>query len=159
MEAPLVLLFVFLAVAGGMIYFVVRMVRPSAPPADAPAPIGFQQRQRMELQEFYETYYLKPGSPIRMNEVQAGLAMFALAARVPAELLRPTDRISDFGERGHNMFSTILATQLQAAIARKPELAGSKLESVDDMIQLANKADLEQPEGEGPLYTAPPSIE
>lgn len=143
---PVVMLLLFLALAVGIAYFVLRLVKPPTPAADAPVPTGFHQRQRMDLQEFYEAYYLKPGSPIRMNEVQAGLAMFALAARVPAELLRPTDRISDFGERGHNLFSTILATQLQAAIARKPELAGSQLETVDDLIQLANKADVEQPE-------------
>lgn len=143
--APIVMLLLFLAVAGGMIYFVVRMVKPSEPAMDAPAPIGFHQRPRMSLQEFYEAYYLKSGSPIRMNDVQQGLTMFSMAARVPAELLRPTDRISDFGERGHNLFSTILATQLQAAVAQKPQLAG-KLETVDDLIQLANKADLEQPE-------------
>src|SRR5574341_168528 len=135
----LVMVFVVFAVGAGMIYFVVRMVKPSAPSPDAPAPIGFHQRQRMELREFYETYYLKPGSQIRMKEVEAGLAMFALSARVPAELLRPTDRISDFGERGQNLFSTLLATQLQQAIAKKPELAGQKLETVDDMIQLALK--------------------
>ena len=143
---PIFLLLLALAVAGGMVYFVVRMVKPSEPARDAPAPAGFHQRQRMSLQEFYETYYLKPGIPIRMNEVQAGLAMFAMAARVPAELLRPTDRISDFGERGHNLFSTILATQLQAGIAKNPQLAGSKMETVDDLIQLANKADMEQPD-------------
>lgn len=154
-----VMLLLFLAAVGAMIFFVVRLVKPSAPPPDAPAPIGFHQRQRMELREFYEAYYLKPGSLIRMKEVEAGLAMFAMAARVPAELLRPTDRISDFGERGHGLFSTLLATQLQEAIAKKPELAGHKLETVDDMIQLAYKADAEQPEGEGPLYPVPPPIE
>lgn len=143
---PAVMLLVILAVGAGMVYFVVRMVKPSAPPPDAPAPIGFHQRQRMELREFYENYYLKPGSLIRMKEVEAGLAMFAMAARVPAEMLRPTDRISDFGERGQNLFSTLLATQLQQAIAKKPGLAGHKLETVDDMIQLAYKADAEQPE-------------
>lgn len=156
---PIVVVVLFLAAFGAMIFFVVRLVKPSAPAADAPAPIGFHQRQRMELREFYEAYYLKPGSLIRMKEVEAGLAMFALAARVPAELLRPTDRISDFGERGHNLFSTLLATQLQQAIAKKPELAGNKLETVDDMIQLAYKAEAEPPEGEGPLYPVPPPIE
>ena len=145
---PAVVLFVILAVGAGMIYYVARRVKPSAPPPDAPAPIGFHQRQRMELREFYEAYYLKPGSLIRMKEVEAGLAMFALAARVPAELLRPTDRISDFGERGQNLFSTLLATQLQQAIARKPELAGQKLETVDDLIQLAFKAEAEPPEAD-----------
>lgn len=138
---PAVMLVLFLVIVGVMVFFVVRLVKPSAPPADAPAPIGFHQRQRMELREFYESYYLKPGSTIRMNEVQAGLAMFAMAAQAPAELLRPTDRLSDFGERSHNIFSTIVTGQLQQGIARKPELAGSKMETVDDMIQLASKAD------------------
>ena len=138
--APVVLIVVFLAAVGVMIFFVVRLVKPSAPPADAPAPVGFHQRQRMELREFYETYYLKPGSLIRMNQVQAGLAMFAMEVRVPAELLRPTDRLSDFGgSRG--LFTTLIARELQEAIERKPELAGQKLESVDDMIQIAFKAD------------------
>ena len=155
---PAVVVLLFLAVAVGMAYLVVRMVKPGKPAEDAPAPIGFLQRQRMELREFYETYYLKPGSLIRMNQVEAGLAMFAMEVRVPAELLRPTDRLSDFGgSRG--LFTTLIARELQEAIARKPELAGSKLESVDDMIQIAFKADAEQPEGEGPLYPAPPPIE
>jgi hypothetical protein len=143
-------LVIFLAVAGAMIFFVVRLVKPSAPAANAPAPAGFHQRQRMDLQEFYEAYYLKPGSTIRMNEVQAGLAMFAMAAQVPAELLRPTDRLSDFGERSHNIFSTIVTGQLQQGIAQKPGLAGSKLETVDDMIQLASKADAPPPEADDP---------
>ena len=138
----------FLAVAAGMVYFVVRMVKPSAPPPDAPAPIGFHQRQRMELREFYETYYLKPGSMIRMNEVEAGLAMFSMEVRVPAELLRPTDRLSDFGDRGNSLFTTLVVRELQEAIASKPELAGQKLETVDDMIQIAFKADAQPPEAD-----------
>jgi len=138
---PVFMFLLALAVVGLVVYFVARTMKPSEPAMDAPAPIGFHQRQRMDLQEFYEAYYLKPGSSIHMNDVQQGLTMFAMAARVPAELLRPTDRVSDFGERGHNMFSTILATQLQAAIARNPKLAGSKVESLDDLIQLAAKAE------------------
>ena len=141
--APVFLFLLALAVVGLVVYFVARTMKPSEPAMDAPAPIGFHQRQRMDLQQFYEAYYLKPGSPIHMNDVQQGLTMFSMAAKVPAELLRPTDRISDFGERGHNMFSTILAAQLQTAIARRPELAGSKLESLDDLIQLAAKAEPE----------------
>ena len=141
-------LLLFVAMVGAMIFFVVRLVKPSAPAADAPAPIGFHQRQRMELQEFYETYYLKPGTTLRMNEVQAGLAMFSMAAQVPAELLRPTDRLSDFGERSHNLITTLMTGQLQQGIAGKPELAGSKLETVDDMIQLAFKAEAEPPEAD-----------
>lgn len=136
-----VMLLLFLAAVGAMVFFVVRLVKPSPPAADAPAPAGFHQRQRMELREFYETYYLKPGSLIRMNQVQAGLTMFAMEVRVPAELLRPTDRISDFGDRGHGLFTTLVVRELQEAIARKPELAACKLESVDDMIQIAFKAD------------------
>ncbi len=142
----LVMLVVIFVVGAGMVYYVVRRVKPSAPPPDAPAPIGFHQRQPMELREFYEAYYLKPGSMIRMHEVQQGLLMFTLAAGVPAELLRPTDRLSDFGDRAQGIFSTLLATKLQEAIARKPELAGQKLETVDDMIQLAFKAEAEQAE-------------
>ena len=156
---PTVMVALFLAAVAAMIFFVVRLVKPGKPAADAPAPLGFHQRQRMEMREFYEAYYLKPGSLIRMHEVQQGLLMFAMAARVPAELLRPTDRISDFGERGKNLFSTLLATQLQQAIAKKPELAGQKLETVDDLIQLAFKAEAEPPEGEGPPYPVPPAIE
>jgi len=137
---PAIMLVLFLVIVGAMVFFVVRLVRPSVPAADAPAPVGFHQRQRMELREFYETYYLKPGSLIRMNQVEAGLAMFAMEVRVPAELLRPTDRLSDFGgSRG--LFTTLIARELQEAIERKPELAGQKLESVDDMIQIAFKAD------------------
>ena len=139
--APAVLLVLFLVIVGAMVFFVVRLVKPSAPPPDAPAPVGFHQRQRMDLREFYEAYYLKPGSLIRMNQVEAGLAMFAMEVRVPAELLRPTDRLSDFGDRGRGLFTTLVVRELQEAIARKPELAGSKLESVDDMIQIAFKAD------------------
>jgi len=146
--ADKVVLVILLAVVGGMIYFVVRLVKPSAPAADAPAPVGFHQRQRMGLREFYETYYLKPGSLIRMNHVEAGLAMFSMEVRVPAELLRPTDRLSDFGgSRG--LFTTLIARELQEAIARKPELAGQKLETVDDMIQIAFKADALPPEADG----------
>ena len=140
---PAVMLVLFLVIVGAMVFFVVRLVKPSAPPPDAPAPVGFHQRQRMELREFYEMYYLKPGSLIRMNQVEAGRAMFAMEVRVPAELLRPTDRLSDFGDRGRGLFTTLIARELQEAIARKPELAGSKLESVDDMIQIAFKADAE----------------
>ena len=136
-----VLLLLFLVIVGAIVFFVVRLVKRSAPAADAPAPVGFHQRQRMDLREFYEAYYLKPGSPIRMNQVEAGLAMFAMELRVPAELLRPTDRLSDFGDRSRGLFTTLVVRELQEAIARKPELAGSKLESVDDMIQIACKAD------------------
>ena len=138
---PAVMLLVILAVGAGMVYFVVRLVKPSAPPPDAPAPIGFHQRQRMELREFYEAYYLKPGSMIRMKEVEAGLAMFALAARVPTELLRPSDRLSDFGERSSGILNSILTAKFQEAIAKNPKLAGCKMETVDDLIQLACKAD------------------
>jgi hypothetical protein len=145
---PAVMLVLFLAIVGAMVFFVVRLVKPPTPAPDAPAPIGFHQRQRMELREFYETYYLKPGSLIRMNQVEAGLAMFAMEVRVPAELLRPTDRLSDFGDRGRGLFTTLVVRELQEAIARKPELAGSKLETVDDMIQIAFKADA-QPEEAG----------
>lgn len=145
-----VMLLVFLAAVGAMLFFVVRLVKPSPPPADAPAPAGFHQRQRMELREFYETYYLKPGSLIRMNQVQAGLTMFAMEVRVPAELLRPTDRLSDFGDRARGLFTTLMVRELQEAIAKKPELAACKLESVDDMIQIAFKADALPEEAGGP---------
>lgn len=155
---PAAVLLLFLALAGGMAYLVLRMVKPSEPAEDAPAPLGFHQRQRMSLQEFYEAYYLKPGSTVRMNQVQAGLTMFAMAARVPAELLRPTDRLSDFGERSSGILNSILTAKFQEAIAKNPKLAGCKMETVDDLIQLACKAD-EEPEGEGPLYPVPPSIE
>ena len=141
-----ILLFLpFLIIVGLVIYFVARIVKPGGPAMDAPAPAGFHTRQRMSLQEFYEAYYLKPGSPVRMNNVQQGLAMFAMAARVPAELLRPTDRFSDFGQRAHNVFSSSLAVQLQQAIAQNPQLGDNKLETVDDLIQLAAKAGEEQP--------------
>lgn len=155
---PAVVVLLFLAVAVGMAYLVVRLVKPGKPAEDAPAPLGFHVRQRMDLHEFYEAYYLKPGSPIRMNQVQAGLAMFALAARVPTELLRPSDRLSDFGERSSGILNSILTAKFQEAIAKNPKLAGCKMETVDDMIQLACKAD-EEPEGQGPLYPVPPPIE
>ena len=140
---PAVIFLMFVAIVGAMVHFVVRLVKQAEPRADAPVPLGFHERKRMDLREFYETYYLKPGSEIRMNEAQAGLTMFALAARVPAELLRPTDRIADFGGRGLNIVGTLLTARLQQAIAQNPKLEGSKLESVDDLIQFAVKAEAE----------------
>ena len=130
----------FVAIVGGMLYFVLRLVKQAPPRPEAPVPPGFHERKAMDLREFYETYYLKPGSEIRMNEVQAGLTLFAMAARVPMELLRPTDRLSDFGARSQNLFSSLLTIQLQ----RNPKLAGSKPETVDDMIQLALQGEAEQ---------------
>ena len=148
MEAvPVFMLLLFLALAVGMAYLVLRLVKPGKPAEDAPAPLGFHVRQRMDLQEFYETYYLKPGSPIRMDQVQAGLGLFSMQAHVPVELLRPTDRLADFGQRSDGFFTSIMTIPLQQAIARNPKLAGSKLETVDDLIQLTCKADEEQPGG------------
>ena len=145
--ADYIVLALLLAIVAGMVYYVVRIYKPGDLARDAPVPSGFHQRQRMELQEFYETYYLKPGSPIRMNDVQQGLGMFSVEARVPMELLRPTDRLSDFGQRGQNVLSSILTVQLQTTIAQNPKLAGSKLETVDDLIQLMAKMEAEQPGG------------
>jgi hypothetical protein len=144
--ADKVALALLLAFAAAAVYFVVRLVKPGTPRQDAPVPLGFHQRQRMNIQEFYEAYYLKPGTPIHMSHAQAGLAMFALEARVPSELLRPTDRLSDFGDRSQGLLSTLVNTQMQQAIAKNPKLAGSKLETVDDMIQLAARADEAQPD-------------
>ena len=130
---------------GLIVYLIVPIVKPRGPAMDAPAPAGFHARPRMSLQEFYEAYYLKPGSPIRLNDVQQGLVMFSMEARAPKELLRPTDRLSDFGPRSQNVFSSIVAVQLQQAIARNPQMAGAKLESLDDLIQLVAKLEAEQP--------------
>ena len=52
-------LVVFLAFVGALIFFVMRLVNPSGPAPNAPAPAAFHQRQRMDLQEFYEAYYLR----------------------------------------------------------------------------------------------------
>jgi len=142
--ADYITLAVLLAVVGVAAYFVVRLVKPGKPGKDAPVPLGFRERQRMDLQEFYETYYLKPGSPIRMNQVQAGLGLFSMQAHVPMELLRPTDRLADFGQRSDGFFTSILTIPLQQAIAKNPKLAGCKMETVDDLIQLSCKADDEE---------------
>jgi hypothetical protein len=143
--ADKIVLAFFLVVAAAGVYFVVRPVKPRTPGKEAPVPLGFQERQRMDLQEFYETYYLKPGSPIRMNQVQAGLGLFSMQAHVPMELLRPTDRLADFGQRSDGFFTSILTIPLQQAIARNPKLAGCKMETVDDLIQLSCKAEDEEP--------------
>lgn len=139
--ADYVVLVILLAIGGAMVYFVVRLWKPGKPAKDAPVPAGFHERRPMDLQEFYETYYLKPGSPIRMNNVQQGLGLFSLEARVPMELLRPTDGLSDFGQSSSGILNTILTIPNQEAIAHNPKLAGCKMETVDDLIQLACKAD------------------
>ena len=143
--ADYVVVILFLAIVGGIIFFVVRLVKPGKLGKDAPVPLGFHERQRMDLQEFYETYYLKPGSPIRMNQVQAGLVLFSMQAHAPQELLRPTDCLADFGRRSDGFFTSIVTIPLQQAIAKNPKLAGSKLETVDDLIQLSCKAEDEEP--------------
>src|SRR5512135_1093793 len=120
--AGYIILTILLAFFGTVAYFAVRLVKPGKPGKDAPVPVGFHQRQRMDLQEFYETYYLKPGSTIRMDQVQAGLGLFSVQAHVPMELLRPTDRLADFGKRSDGFFTSIVTIPLQQAIARNPKL-------------------------------------
>jgi len=144
--ADKVTLVVLLAAVAGAVYFVVRLVKPGKPGKNAPVPLGFHERQRMDLQEFYETYYLKPGSPISINQAQAGLGLFSMEAHVPMELLRPTDRLADFGQRGDGFVNSILTSHFQQAIAKNPKLAGCKLETVDDLIQFTSRFDAEQPE-------------
>jgi hypothetical protein len=116
-------LVLFLAIAGAAIFFVVRL----------------------DLQQFYESYYLKPGSPIRMGHVQQGLGLFSMEAQVPAELLRPSDRLADFGQRSNTIVSSMVAVGFERTIAREPKLAGCKLESLDDLIQLLAKLEAEPP--------------
>ena len=145
---PALIFLLFSAATGVMIYFVVRLVKPGKPGKDAPVPLGFHERQRMDLQEFYETYYLKPGSMIRMHEVQQGLGLFSMEARVPMELLRPTDRLADFGQRSDGIVNSILTIRFQGVIAQNPKLAGHKLETVDDLIQLWYHADALPPEAD-----------
>jgi hypothetical protein len=88
-------------------------------------------REEVSDSEFHSNYY--PGT--QQTLVTTARYLFANRARVPHDLLLPTDRLADFGiqDLGDMVMGGVRKAQQEKQL---PSLPVEKLDTLDDMIKL-----------------------